>query len=134
MKPVIQPDIRYRGLWLLIGIAMVITISLACLLPGKDLPEVHIWDKAEHMIAFGSLAFWFGSIVIRRDLPWVAIGVIAFGGLIEVLQGTMGLGRDADWHDLLADSVGVALGLALVVTPLGRWVHWFEALLAPARP
>ena len=45
-----------------------------------------------------------------------------FGALIEILQGTMGLGRDGDWHDLVADSVGIAL--AYVVWTLVRRLGW----------
>jgi hypothetical protein len=42
------------------------------------------------------------------------------------------MGRDAEWLDLLADAGGVAIGVALVLTPLGRWANWFEALVARA--
>ena len=55
---------------------------------------------------------------VRADLPWVGVAVVAIGGLIELLQGAMGLGRDAEWLDLVADALGVALGLILVLTPL----------------
>jgi hypothetical protein len=57
---------------------------------------------------------------------------VAIGGVIELLQGAMGLGRDAEWLDLVADTLGVALGLVLVLTPLGRWARWFESLVAKA--
>ena len=29
--------------------------------------------------------------------------------LVEVLQYFMGFGRDADWHDVAADSVGISV-------------------------
>ena len=133
MKPVVQPQLRFRRWWLALGVLMVLFITAICLLPDRDLPKVNLWDKAEHAIAFGSLAFWFGSIMVRPDLPWVGIAVVIFGGLIEIAQGTMGWGRDADWRDLLADAVGVALGVALVLTPLGRWASWFEAWVQKVR-
>jgi hypothetical protein len=90
---VIQPELRYRRLWLAVGIAMLLVITTVCLLPMKDLPSTGMSDKAEHFLAFGALAFWFGSIVVRRDLPWVAVAVVAFGGAIELAQSSMGLGR-----------------------------------------
>jgi hypothetical protein len=128
----VLPGLRFERLWIILGAAMVMGIALGCLLPDKDVPDLGGSDKFKHFAAFGLLAFWFGSIVVRRGLPWVGVGVVAFGGLIEVLQGVMGLGRDAEWLDLVADAVGVALGLALVLTPLGRWVHWLEALVGKA--
>jgi VanZ family protein len=131
LNPVIRPDLRLKRLWLTVGVAMVLTIVLGCLLPTRDLPHLGLWDKAEHALAFGGLAFWFGSIVVRADLPWVGFAVVAFGGLIEIVQGMTG--RDAEWLDLAADTVGVAVGLVLVLTPLGQWARWFEARVQKAR-
>jgi VanZ family protein len=133
LKPVVQPELRFRRWWLSVGVLLVLAITVVCLLPSRDLPKLNLWDKAEHAIAFGALAFWFGSIVVRPDLPWVGIAVVAFGGLIELAQGALGGGRDAEWGDVAADAVGVALGLALALTPLGRWASWFEAQVAKVR-
>lgn len=132
-----QPELRYRRSWLCGGISMVLVITVVCLLPSTELPSTGLSDKTEHFLAFGALAFWFGSIVVRRDLPWVFLAVVAFGGFIEIAQATMGLGRQGDWFDLAADSIGVALGVLLVLTPLGRWARWVElqvARLRTARP
>jgi VanZ family protein len=133
LKPIILPELRYRRLWLSIGVIMVLVVTTVCLVPGKELPTVGLSDKSEHLIAFGALAFWFGSIVVRRDLLWVGLAVVGFGGLIELAQGAMGLGREADWFDLLADTLGVVIGLVLALTPLGHWARWFEARVTRAR-
>jgi len=127
LKPLVLPELRFRRLWLSLGMFMVLAITVVCLLPSKDLPALGVSDKIEHAVAFGALAFWFGSIVVRVDLPWVGMAVVVFGGLIELAQGALGGGRDAEWGDLAADAVGAALGIALVMTPLGRWAHWLEA-------
>lgn len=132
--PVVQPELRFRRWWLALGVLMVLFITLVCLLPPRDLPKIDLWDKAEHAIAFGAVAFWFGSIMTRRNLLWVGVAVVAFGGLIELAQGALGDGRDAEWGDVAADAVGAVLGLALTLTPLGRWVAWFEAQVAKVRP
>lgn len=128
-----QPELRYRRSWLSGGIAMVLVITVVCLLPSTELPSTGLSDKTEHFLAFGALAFWFGSIVVRRDLPWVLLAVVAFGGLIEFLQSAMGWGRQGDLLDLAADSIGATLGVLLVLTPLGRWARWFELLVARVR-
>jgi len=133
LKPVVLPVLRYGRLWFSMGVMLLLVIAVLCLLPSQDLPSLGVWDKLEHAIAFGALAFWFGSIVVRPDLPWVGVAVVAFGALIEIAQGAMGQGRDADWHDLVADAVGVAIGLSFALTPLGRWARWFEAQVAKAR-
>jgi VanZ family protein len=129
----VLPGLRYARLWIALGMVLLLVIAAGCLLPGRDVPEFGILsDKLKHFLAFGLLAFWFGSIVVRADLPWVGVAVVAIGGLIELLQGAMGLGRDAEWLDLVADALGVALGLILVLTPLGRWARWFEARVMKA--
>ncbi len=128
-----QPGLRYRRLWLAGGIAMLLVITVVCLLPMKELPSTGMSDKTEHFLAFGALAFWFGSIVVRRDLPWVALAAIAFGGMIELAQSSMGLGRQGDLLDLTADTIGVVIGVLLALTPLGRWARWFEMRIGRTR-
>lgn len=93
------------------GYAVAVAVLLyLCLAPGKDLPEEHLWDKAEHAIAWFvlaaiGLAFWPGR---PGRIAGFAVGL---GALVEVLQAIMPFGRDGDWHDWVADSVGVAVAL-----------------------
>lgn len=127
MNPVVLPELRYRRLWFGAGMVIAAVILIVCLLPGNKLPELkNISDKTEHMLAFATLAFWFGSILVRRDIVWLALALVAFGGLIELAQATMKLGRQGDVNDLIADAIGVAVGIALALTPLGRWARWVE--------
>lgn len=126
MNPVVLPELRYRRFWFGAGVTIALVITIVCLMPGNKLPDVNVSDKTEHVAAFAMLAFWFGSILVRRDLFWLALALLALGGLIEIAQGAMGLGRQADIHDFFADGVGVAIGLLLALTPLGRWARWLE--------
>jgi VanZ family protein len=78
-----------------------------------------LWDKAEHFIAYFGLAlmatlFWG----IRRSLALVFLAVVALGGILEILQAYVG--RDAEWADMLADTLGAAggVGLGLVLLRL----------------
>lgn len=73
-------------------------------------------DKVVHAIMFGTLTFvidydlWScGKKMTKLRFFIVAVGSIAFGGLTEILQGSMGLGRGEDFVDFLADCAGVAL-------------------------
>ncbi|MGC4028051.1 MAG: VanZ family protein [Steroidobacteraceae bacterium] len=133
MKPVLQQDLKYPRLWFAAGLLLAGLVAVMSLLPPADLPKVHVWDKAEHAGAYFLLAFWFGSVIFRRDLPGLVIALLIFGAAIEVAQGAMGLGRQADWHDLLADGIGALLGVLLVLTPLGHWPHWVENIFPGGR-
>jgi hypothetical protein len=128
----VRADLRLARLWIVLGVVLLAGIITFCLLPSADVPDLVGSDKLKHLLAFGLLAFWFGSIMVRTDLPWVGLSVVAIGALIEVLQGVMGLGRDPEWLDLVADALGAALGVLLVLTPLGRWARWFESRLVKA--
>jgi VanZ family protein len=133
VSPVLRPELRYRRLWFCVGVVLAAAITVVCLLPSSDLPNFHLWDKLEHALSWVALAFWFGSVVVRRDIFWVGLALVALGGAIELLQGWMGLGRSADIMDLLADSVGIFIGLLLVISPLGRVPAWLESRLFGAR-
>ena len=50
----------------------------------------------------------------------VALGLLAYGVLIEILQGLTSY-RHAEWADLLADGLGILAGLALF--GLLRWLQ-----------
>ncbi|GJG98869.1 VanZ family protein [Cupriavidus pauculus] len=91
--------------------ACALGVLVLSLLP-PDAPEVSTgWDKSNHLLAFGVLA-----VLGVRAWPgraWhVVVGLIAYGGMIEFLQ-SLTTYRDASWLDLLADGVGIAIGLAL---------------------
>ena len=129
MKPVVLPELRLRRFWFSIGVAIAVVVAVLCLAPGRSIPDVNVSDKIKHFAAFAMLAFWFGSILVRRDLLWLALALLTFGALIEVAQELMRLGRNGEVRDLIADALGMLLGLAVALTPLGQWARWFETLL-----
>ena len=120
-------------LWWVIGWAMVLYITVSCLEPARYVPNLHLWDKAEHALAFFGMTVWFGGLARRSRYPLVALAMAALGGGIEIAQGTMGLGRDADVVDFLADSVGITVALLLLYLGLGAWPRWVEGLLWRSR-
>ena len=67
------------------------------------------WDKADHFIAYFGLAS-MASLVIgpRARLAWAILGVVALGGVLEILQAFTG--RDAEWLDFVANSLGAIAG------------------------
>lgn len=71
-------------------------------------------DKVNHLLAFASLGF---TGALSRQPGWrgmaaVAVALVAFGGFIEIVQAFIP-GRAGEWADVVADSVGIAIGLAL---------------------
>ena len=52
---------------------------------------------------------------VASQVIWLVCGAIAWGGLMELLQGAMSMNRSADWCDFLANSCGALSGLLLGV-------------------
>lgn len=132
--------------------AVVLVLTLT---PADEMPRTPDWellsfDTAAHAGVFVVLAglSWFSGRRQRR-WPWLArhaglavfIGSTLFGGLIEVLQYAMHMGRHGDWVDLLSDVIGTGLAVGLLTAWAG-WqgrgnrsvaaVFWFGLLLATA--
>lgn len=91
----------------------VLGITVASLVPVVMLPPqaLDIWDKAQHAIAFAWLAV-LGLLSYPAQAPRVALGLLVFGGAIELAQDATGW-RHGEWVDLLADAVGLFLGSAV---------------------
>jgi len=115
---------RYR--LQLIGVATTIVlgivIALLTLAPVTS-ESVPGSDKLHHALAFAALAFPLPFARPRLAIP-VALGVIAYGGVIELVQPAFG--REAEWADFMADILGAILGAALGARA-GRWFrgYWF---------
>lgn len=97
----------------LYAVATAILMAM-CLTPQADLPSAHMGDKIEHTIAWFVLTMT-GLLLSHHRPRAIAAYALALGALIELLQATMGFGRNGDWRDLLADALGVAAALALYV-------------------
>lgn len=99
---------------------MVVFVLYATLSPVDDVPDVKLNDKIEHGLAFFGMTGWFGAVVPRSRFWLLGVIMSALGAAIEVAQGTMGLGRDMDFWDWVADSYGVLA--ALVVLYAVAWL------------
>jgi VanZ family protein len=108
-------------LWWAVGFVLVGLVIFVCLLPGQDLPATPFSDKYEHFIAHFVLAAWFAGLVPRRRWWLLLVGLVALGSSIEVAQGLMNLGREADVRDELANFVGNVGGLGASWLGLARW-------------
>ena len=96
------------------GVAL---IAWGELTPNPPSELQNVWDKAEHFTAYFGLALmatlWLGP---ARRLAYALAGVLLLAGGLEILQAYTG--RDAEWMDMLANSLGWLAGTAL---GLGLW-------------
>jgi VanZ family protein len=121
MKPmffhgIFLPWMRRVGAWLFWPALAVVAWGELTPQP-PPLPGPLQWDKAEHFTAYFTLAL-LASLGwgLRRSLVWVFLAVVALGGALEIIQ-TM-VGRDGEWNDFAANSLGALVGLALAIAYL----------------
>lgn len=73
-----------------------------------------------HIAAFAFLAVWFSGQYENRSYWRIALGLIAFGILIELVQSMVSY-RTAEWMDLIGDAAGITIGLLIGVLGAGGW-------------
>lgn len=103
-----------------IAIVWVVVIAILHAIPGSDFPEVSFsdffqLDKLIHAIIF-MIGVYLFAITLKEPqkiqfLRYIVISFIAYGLLLEVLQGLVFVERSADILDWLADTIGVFLGV-----------------------
>lgn len=108
-----------RWRWLLWLLGAVITVL--ALTPAPEEQVGLGWDKLNHAAAFAALG-WCAALGYRgtRGQTLAALaGVLAFGAAIELLQLSVP-NRSAEWADLAADAIGMAIGALLARVWLQR--------------
>ncbi len=126
LKPFRRPRL-WLGLWLL-AVTAVVVLSLVNLSRLPPVPEGG--DKVEHFLAYGLLsASAMQLFARRRGCLVVAALLVALGIGLEFAQGMLTTSRMADPHDALANTVGVLVGLATLLTPFSRLLLAIDARL-----
>ena len=97
------------------AIIVFFAIAFLSLTPSYELPGPRLSDKIHHLIAYGVLTATAIMGRHRRSVLTVLAAVIAYGFLLEALQGLMGLGRSASWLDGIANMVGALLGVLVAL-------------------
>jgi VanZ family protein len=115
--------------WLPVALWALVIFGLSSI-PGTRLPPVHLpqADKLAHLLVYAVL----GALILRgvarhhrrpRPRPrdfLTAIALTTFYGISDEVHQHWTPNRSPDWHDVVADALGGALGsLALVAT---RWM------------
>jgi len=120
MKP-----LRFAYIWLAGGVFLLILVLYLSLQSG-GVRNIGVGDKIMHFLAFFVLMVWFCGVFRGRVTPWVALGLLAFGILIEIIQSRLPY-RSAELFDAYADAGGILLGWGLAAVGLGRWTALLES-------
>jgi VanZ family protein len=120
--PRLRAFIKRAAFWFLWPAIAVVAWGELTPRPPEQVSELLSWDKAQHFIAYCGLAL-MGVLGRsgRRAIP-IFLAVLALGGTLEILQAYVG--RDAEWGDMLANTLGALAGtlLALALLWLARLV------------
>ncbi|WP_273272621.1 VanZ family protein [Maribacter polysiphoniae] len=112
---------------LFIGWMVFVTFSSLYSFEGDDLPTFSIpyADKIVHF-TFYFVAVILGSLYfLSLNNPWaktlvkiikLALLLVVFGMVIEVIQGTLTVNRSGDVFDAMANSTGVAVGFIIILS------------------
>lgn len=73
-------------------------------------------DKIAHACMFGGVA----ALALWGRWAWVPLVLVAYAPFSELIQGLPAVGRDPDWHDVLADVTGVIIATVLSHLALRR--------------
>ena len=115
--------------WWGLGFVLVTFAVVVCLLPARDVGVFGEHDKLSHLAGHGSMAAYFAGLVPMRRWWKIFVFLLLLGVAIELAQYWMNVGREADARDVLANSIGAALGLLLARLGLARWPEFVEQLL-----
>ena len=126
-NPVSSPELKLVKVWYLLGGLMLLMVGAVSLMP---VPDVGVNDKASHLVTYFFLGGWFSLLATSRvSLGWTIGGLIAYGILLELLQGMTDY-RFAEWGDVLANASGTIAGIMLYFSPLPRLLRFVDSKLA----
>ncbi|OGV72529.1 MAG: hypothetical protein A3B82_05290 [Methylophilales bacterium RIFCSPHIGHO2_02_FULL_57_10] len=106
-------DITASGRWNFIFWACLMVVLLLSLMPPVSNMPTTGWDKTNHLLAFAFL-FILGRQAYPGRNAAVLLGLLLYGGLIEVLQ-SFTPDHFAELGDLIADGLGLMIGWGLAV-------------------
>ena len=120
--------LRHARLWRVLSILIVASVLLAALAPLHWLFEndqgslswLPFADKWMHAATFAFLMLWFSGLFQKHGYWRIAAALLLFGVFVELCQLQVSY-RTAEWNDMLANTAGIIVGLAVAVAGLGGW-------------
>ncbi len=124
MRPFAKPKL-WLGIWIF-GWLLCIVLSLTT--PPDISLDIDNSDKIGHFLAYGTLSAWAVMLFQRKGAWWLsAVGLICLGITMEFAQGYFTTDRMMDWHDAVANTIGVGLGLCLGLLPVQVFLQRMDA-------
>ena len=102
-----------KGKMILIAVAITLSLVILSLIkvPAYNLGVTHL-DKWQHCFAYFVLSIsWLIVFYKKKKKLLVVLCCILLGVIIEILQNELTSYRTGDYHDVIANSLGVLLGL-----------------------
>lgn len=126
MTPTVPPSSTTRRIALICTAVVAVLIALVSLAPPPEIPGPPGNDKLGHAIAYALLILPIATLA-PRFLVWAVPSALVYGGVIELIQPSFG--RSCEALDMVADAVGVLIGLIL-----GYGVHRLRKAAGLTRP
>jgi VanZ family protein len=121
-------ELRYLRTWRALGILFILIALAASLIPVDLRSNISQSDKLYHVVTYSWLMFWFAQLYRKGQHPWLGLGLIGFGIVVEALQSLTSY-RSAEFLDVIANTTGVLGGWVLSRTPLGGLLRAIEQRL-----
>ncbi len=115
-----------RPWWRAVLVLLMGAVCVLAFMPAPPSLDISGGDKFQHILAFVCLAAC-AALSLQPGRPAaarVALAMLCFGIFIEWVQSGLP-SRSAEWQDVVADAVGIAVGLLVVAQARRR--------LGPAR-
>ncbi|MBC8343344.1 MAG: VanZ family protein [Bacteroidetes bacterium] len=108
----------------------IVVITVLSLIPSSGIDK--IWfefivepDKIAHFILYAIFAFfvfygknWTNASILRNNKTWifVVLGVFLYSIILELLQSTQWINRNASFSDIIANMLGFFVGILLFIS------------------
>ncbi|WPL10769.1 putative integral membrane protein [Thiorhodovibrio litoralis] len=126
--PLPSTQLIWQPFWRLSAWLLVVLVVILSVVPTGVPAGFEGGDKLQHLLAYMVLGFWF-AVLYPRERRLILLGLILLGAALEAVQGLVPA-RMASPFDLLADALGVFLGVLLARSPAQGLFGWVERRLA----
>jgi VanZ family protein len=87
-------------------------VFILAVIPAQKMPELNLWDKSNHFIAFFVLTALF-IYAFKYKYHIAFIELLAYGVFIEIAQ-YFSINRSSEFLDVVADGLGIITAIILI--------------------
>ena len=126
MRAFAKPKL-WLGLWIF---GWLLCVVLSMITPPDISLNFDNSDKIGHFLAYGTLSGW-AVMIFQQKRSWYlsAFFLIGLGIAMEFAQGYFTTTRMMDWHDAVANMMGVGLGFCVSLLPMQDWLQRMDKKL-----